>query len=317
MTKNTNKPIFVSWTRENGRSSDLAKALDADLFHVYPKGNLLMRYLASAVVSRRLIGSLGREQSAILMLPPAPLAIIARFVRGKAHVYNFYDLHTGFFYDPKWRWASYFSLRLMRGAKAIVTNGNLAELCEEKGVRTHVLHDILHQHKRAASPGPYIVCPVSYSNDEPIERLLTAAANMPQTSWLFTGSAPEDVRSIAPSNVSFSGFLDDEAYDEVISNALIVVALTNRRDTMQRAGYEAIMRGVPVVTSDFEVLKCFFEDSAVYVAEGETDLEQRVELAIERRSAFAARAEQVLEKRILEQRAELAALRQALNGATA
>lgn len=303
----------MSWTRENGRSSDLAKALGADLVHIYPKGRLLRRYLVSALQSRKIIASLRHDQAAFFMLPPAPLAVIARLARSKQHSRNFYDLHTGFFFDPKWQWASLFALRLMRGSSAIVTNANLAHLCKQAGVRTYILHDVLRRREKSVNPGPLVVCPLSYSNDEPIEDILTAARNLPETRWLFTGNAPSKYRSSAPVNVEFSGFLDDAAYEQVIQNAALVVALTTRRDTMQRAAYEAIMYGVPVVTSDFEVLRDFFEDSAVYVAEDASNLEQQIRIALNERVTLALRSEAVLEQRMAEQELELFALREMLH----
>ncbi|MFJ6268593.1 glycosyltransferase [Pseudarthrobacter oxydans] len=247
------------------------------------------------------------------MLPPAPLALVARLVRGRHHVRNFYDLHTGFFHDPKWQWASSWTLRLLRGSTAIVTNTNLATLCDRAGVRAHVLHDVLLRHDGQSIPGPYIVCPVSYSNDEPIDRILEAAGNLPDTRWLLTGEAPNGVRAKAPANVEFSGFLSDTEYDAALRNASLVVALTNRRDTMQRAGYEALMRGVPVVTSDFEVLRDFFEDSAVYVAAGEVDLEHQIGVATKERASLAVRCQEVLSQRIIEQDVELSRLRKLLD----
>lgn len=313
MTKKIRKPVFISWTKENGRSSDLAKALGAELVHIYPRGGLIKRYFVSTLQSRRIVASLHPEQGAFFMLPPAPLALVARLARGRHHVRNFYDLHTGFFYDPKWKWASSWTLRSFRGATAIVTNSNLAALCDQAGVRSKILHDVLEPLDNQNIAGPYIVCPVSYSNDEPIDKILEAAGNLPSTRWLLTGRAPNTVQMKAPSNVEFSGFLSDADYDDALRSASLVLALTNRRDTMQRAGYEALMRGIPVVTSDFEVLRDFFEDSAVYVAEGESDLEQQVLVALEERASLAARCEEVLARRIAEQQVELAALREMLD----
>lgn len=272
----------------------------------------MKRYLVSALQSRKIIGTLRPDQSALFMLPPAPLALIARLTRGRHHVRNVYDLHTGFFYDPKWQWASSWTLRLLRGSTAIVTNANLARICDHAGVSALVLHDVLRRHEKHPNPSAFIVCPVSYSNDEPIDRILEAAGNLPLSRWLLTGRAPDSVRAKAPENVTFSGFLSDSEYDEALARAALVVALTNRRDTMQRAGYEAIMRGVPVVTSDFVVLREFFEDSAVYVAKGEADLEQQIQVAIKERSALALRCEAVLARRMAEQEDELTALRDLL-----
>lgn len=313
LTEDELKPLFISWTRENGRSSDLAAAVDARLVNVFPEGNLLIRYLKSSIISRRLLSSLGANQSAMLMLPPAPLALVARVVRGKHHVKNVYDLHTGFFHDPKWQWAARGTLRLMRGATSIVTNQNLATKCREAGVNVFVLHDILRPRDGEVSTDRIsIVCPLSYSNDEPIDAILTAARQLPETQWILTGNPPDSIVEKASGNVSFSGFLADEAYDLLIREATLVVALTNRRDTMQRAGYEALMRRVPVVTSDFDVLRDFFEGAAVYARVGESDLAEQVDRALKNHRVLVEECGNVLARRISEQQSELHQLRNEL-----
>lgn len=313
MTATDTRPVFISWTRENGRSSDLAAALDARLIHVYPDGRLISRYVKSIMESRKVLTTLDDGQGAILMLPPMPLALVARISRGRHHVRNFYDLHTGFFYDPKWQWAARWTLRLMRNANVIVTNTNLAKKCAESGVDAYVLHDILQRHdNKVSGQSSAIVCPVSYSNDEPIADILATARAMPETRWILTGKVPESVRQQAPSNVEFSGFVSEIEYDRLIKEALLVVALTNRRDTMQRAGYEAIMRGVPLVTSDFDVLRDFFEGAAVYVGRGIDDLANQVAIALDNHDSMIRQGQEILSRRISEQTSELTRVRGAL-----
>lgn len=305
------KPVFISWTRENGRSKDLAEALGADLHGIYPSGNLLVRYFKSSIHTYRLLRKLSPQASSFIMLPPMPLAIVAKIARGRHASKNIFDLHTGFFHDPKWRWLSGVSLRAMRGSTAIVTNENLVRICAKAGVESITLHDVL---KPAASNGKRVgagvVCPVSYSNDEPIDAILKAAGELPDTKWILTGRAPASVVEKAPANIEFTGFVSDDEYDRLISEAGVVLALTNRKDTMQRAGYEAILRGVPVVTSDFDVLRDFFEDSAVYVAAGESDLASQVAAALDSRDALAERGRGVLNRRIQEQTDALEKIRE-------
>lgn len=302
-------PLFISWTRENGRSTDLASAMGAKIVNVYPEGGLLRRYLRSLAESRRLLRAVQPDQAVFFMLPPAPLMLLARLVRGRKHVHNIYDLHTGFFYDPKWKWASKICLRMMRGANAIVTNDNLLDVCHEAGVKAHVLHDILHDHgSESPARQSFVLCPVSYSNDEPIFSILDAARQMPMRRWVLTGRAPMEITEQAPANVTFSGYVDSAAYSRLLEEAALVVALTNRKDTMQRAGYEALMRGVPVVTSDFEVLRDFFEDAAVYVQPGESNLVERVDYALCNHGDMATRSQSLLRRRILEQRDQLQSL---------
>lgn len=306
--------VLISWTRENGRSKDLAKALGIQLVYVFPSGTLPIRYLKSSLSTWRILRSLPPGASAIFMLPPAPLAFVARFARKRDHGHNIYDLHTGFFHDPKWKWATKLCLRLMKGAIAIVTNENLAEMCRRSGLKPIVMHDVLYQREVTNDEvTANVVCPLSYSNDEPIGGILDAAAALPAITYVLTGRAPRHITDRAPKNVKFTGFLEAEAYDKLLSSAGLVVALTNRPDTMQRAGYEALIRGVPVVTSQFSVLEDFFEDSALYVSVGERDLVQKIDEGLRNRLALSTRGRLILQKRMDEQVSAIRQIRELLS----
>ena len=43
------------------------------------------------------------------------------------------------------------------------------------------------------------------------------------------------------------------------------MVLTTRDNTMQSGAYEALSLGVPIITSDFQVLRDCFADAAIYV----------------------------------------------------
>lgn len=308
---NPAKPVFISWTKENGRSKDLADALGAQLLTIYPQGNLLLRYAKSSIQSYCVLRSLQAQTVAFLMLPPMPLALVAAVARRRNAANNIFDLHTGFFHDPKWRWLTKVTLRTMRGSIAIVTNENLAVICKEAGVKSVLLHDVLKRPGlKYPRRGSDIVCPVSYSNDEPIGAILDAAGALPHTQWVLTGRAPDAVVKNAPDNIKFTGFVSDEEYNRLIGEAGVVVALTNRKDTMQRAGYEAILHGVPVVTSDFDVLCNFFEEAALYVTVGESNLTEQVVAALEKGDVLVQQGKRVLERRFHEQRDALAKIQE-------
>lgn len=308
--------IFLSWTTENGRSRDLARSLDLELGYVRPRTNLtLFRYVISFVATFKISVLARQEKFVFLMLPPTP-ALVAVIISRIGRLNTcYFDLHTGFFYDPKWSWARDFSLFLMRRSTAIVTNENLAEVARSKGVeRVVVLHDWLTDEHFCVGDiaEDYVLCPVSYANDEPIGAMLSAAGQNVGIKWIFTGRAPDSIKEIAPENVEFSGFVSDEDYEKLLSNARLVLALTNRKDTMQRGGYEALMRGIPLVTSDFPVLRDFFQDAAVYVELGERDLRDRVSEAWKNSSIMRTNAQRVLSQRIEEQRGVLEVLKSEL-----
>lgn len=260
--------MFISWLQHHGRSADLSEALGIEAVFLpedIAKKNVFVRYLAAARYTRDVIRK-GPPGAIFLMLPPAPALITVRLVNREKHRL-IADLHTGYFSDPKWSWFAGFGMRLLRGSTVLVTNSYLADKCRNAGLESIVLHDVLVDRRGEESAGraSYILCPLSYANDEPVDMLLKAAELTPNIKYKFTGRPPQGVRRNAPTNVEFTGYVDDVEYLALLQNALAVAAITNRDHTMQRAGYEALMAGKPQITSNYPVLREFLGDAALYV----------------------------------------------------
>lgn len=298
---------FISWTTQNGRTLDLARALSLEPVFTDTPGPLPKRYAKSFLHTRSLIAQDKRTVN-IVMLPPTPALVAAVVARSSSTIF---DLHTGFFYDPRWSWATKASLRLMRGRTVIVTNENLGAYCRREGLSdVVVLHDYLEDRTgvRGRQDAIRVVCPLSYANDEPVDAILRAAGDTPEIHWLLTGRPPQAVREAAPRNVFFTGFLADPDYTALLANATFVLAPTNRRDTMQRAGYEALMLGVPVITSDFEVLRDFFGEAAAYARPDAADLTRVLTRALDDIGTMESRVRSTLAERRLEQSVVLESL---------
>lgn len=257
--------VFISWTRANGRTRDLAEELGIPAHFVYLSGRfgILGRYARQFIETVRLLRR-DRPETTFLMLPPFPALLAVLAVRRRGTLVC--DLHTGFFSDPKWRWATRMSLKLMRRADAvaIVTNERLQQVCSEHGVEAIVLHDRIDSRQASSTVRGHLLCPLSYANDEPVSQILDAARLTPHVTWVLTGAAPDHVRLDAPDNVHFSGYTEDEQYLQLLRQSGGVVALTTRPHTMQRAGYEAFNHGVPHLTSNFPELRTFYGSSARY-----------------------------------------------------
>ena len=210
------------------------------------------------------------------MQPPV-LALWAVVSATRKNTYVIADLHTGVFTDPKWSWAATGTLRLLRKHKraAIVTNESLARRCRSAGVDTYVLDDAVPRRVGSAqdslqadalkllSADEYLLVPLAYAADEPLNEILDAAADDAGRTWVLTGNAPEHVRRKASANVLFSGFVSNDDYNWLAANAGAILACTTEEDTMQRAGYEAVSWERPLVTSATDVLVDYFGDAAV------------------------------------------------------
>lgn len=219
-------------------------------------------------------------------MQPPPVALfsvlLSRYGRAAVIVG---DLHSGVFFDPKWKWAHKWILRVLRKRGfAIVPNGDLADICRTFDTPVVVCHGRItpteHDHEQCATAilpkRSFVLVPLSYSRDEPIEQILLAASQAPDIEWVFTGKPPAEVRAQAPSNVSFPGFVSNAEYRTLRIHASTVLALTTQESTMQSAGYEATASATPLVTSPTGVLRDYFKDAARYTVPTGTRIAEAV-----------------------------------------
>lgn len=313
---------FVSWIRHHGRSAAIAEELDINpSFVTGGKGSAPARYIRATLETRALLRKGGgRASHVILMLPPFP-ALLAVASSGR-NLRIAGDLHSGVFNDRKWSWALRPTLAILRKRGiAIVTNESLARVCRAHKVETIVLHDIIEDFNDELPPPPlglasfsYVLFPVTYAADEPIDAVLEAASDLPDQTFVLTGRAPEHLRAEAPRNVVFTGFVSQPDFHALLRNAGAVAALTTREDTMQRAGYEAISAGVPLVVSSTAVLREYFGAAAAYADANAGSLREAIGVAMRDRNEWIQRLGALKEIRQREQTGALGSLRDWLAG---
>lgn len=303
--------MFLSWVRYHGRSAELAEVLGLKAEFVQPDGkNLLERYVRSVLQTRRCLRS-DSSSSVFVMLPPAP-ALLAVMIFKRNNTRIVADLHTGYFLDPKWKWFSRIGLWILRNQTVVVTNPELAKLTARSGVRTVVLHDILTDRSEAefSTAEQFVLCPLSYANDEPVDEIVAAARLCPQVRFVLTGRAPEFIKDKATPNVKFTGYVSNEVFERLVLDAQAICALTKRDLTMQRAGYEALMAGKPQVTSQFDVLSQFLTTAAEYADPNDPkSIAQGIQRVVENKEHYSEEARKVLAQRIAQQRQSIESLR--------
>lgn len=296
--------MFISWIDSHGRSADLARSLNMQAVFISGRGNrrnaALIRYWRAFRRTRRELRTLN-PNVVMVMLPPAP-ALLSILISRRRGTQVVADLHTGFFKNPKWSWFVRPALWLLRNSAVLVTNSHLGEICENARVRTFVVHDSLTVNNGPCDDQEYVLCPLSYAKDEPVLELLDAARALNKMKFVFTGKPPIKYRNVAPQNVEFVGYVTNEKFDSLLRGSTMVVALTKRDHTMQRAGYEALMACKPQVTSSFSVLQEFLDDSAAYAdPASHDDIANKIMNVAASRQTYANNAKAVLGSRITDQ----------------
>ncbi len=230
------------------------------------------KYLMQAV---RTLGILVRNRPGVVfVMAPPPVACLPVWLYAKATGAKFViDAHTGAFFDGPWNRLGFLQRFFSRRAvTTVVTNRHLGERVESWGADATIVTDVpvcFPEPDPVALHGDCTMTLVaSFCPDEPIETFFEAAARTPEVQFYVTGDdgrlAPA-IRAKVPTNVRFTGFLPDSRYVGQLQASDAVIALTTRDHTMQRAAYEAVYLGKPVLTSDFAVLRETFPKGAVHV----------------------------------------------------
>jgi glycosyltransferase involved in cell wall biosynthesis len=141
-----------------------------------------------------------------------------------------------------------------------------------------------------------------------MEAVLGAARLVPDVEVVITGRPTAD--HAVPANVRLTGFVDDDTYDALLAGADVVLALTTRSLTMQRAGYEAAAHGRPLVASDTDVLREFFTGGTVFAPPTAEGLAAAITDALERADELAAEMVELRDRRVIEDERAIDALRE-------
>lgn len=272
----SNARLWITWERQR-RSFELARAFGCELA-VFDSGGILGRYLGLAAKTILLV--LRRRPSVLFVQNPSMiLATVACLIGPLLGVPVVVDRHTTFLIGKDVRasfrrrvfWMLHlFTLR--RAALTIVTNATLADMVRAAGGTPVVLPDRIPSLRPVSDyqtvGAPCVVCPASYGEDEPVETILEACRQLPPGTHIYiTGNFRKYNPSLprrAPANVTFTGFLSEQDYTDLLFAADAVLALTTAECCMLCACYEALAAEKALITSDLAALHDYFH-RAVFV----------------------------------------------------
>ncbi len=280
--------LFVVWGPPgNGpRSRAFAEALGIDVVFLVAsrrRGRLAALYKYPVQFVRTLM-LLGRRSPRVVFVQSPPsfavmaVALYAWVLRRRFVV----DAHSDAMTSPYWTRPGWLIRALVRAAAVtIVTNEHFAASLRADGGRALVIRDVpQHAAQRRRDPvEPFEVMAVcTYAPDEPIDEILGAAALLPEVTFSLTGDPARFARVLppAPPNVRFTGFLPHEEYRERIASCGAVLCLTTHDHTMQRGACEALWAGRPIITSDWPLLRDYFDRGTAHVDNSASDIASAV-----------------------------------------
>lgn len=324
-------PPFVVWREYQGRVEGIRDYFGHHVTYMGRRfGNRLLRpaeYASKVPPTLRVLRRAAAD-TAWLQLPPTPLLYTALRTARSRGIALVADCHNSILWRP---WANsprLVSLLNERVAVVLVHNDGVRKQLLATGVdggHTLVLEDrpSLPRDGVAVRPDgrqrPRVVVPASYDFDEPIAALLGAAARLPHVDVHITGD-PRRARGVhdlrpVPNNVTLTGWLSADDYEDLVATADIVLGLTTHEDIQLSGASEAVGHGRAMVLSSTDTLRRLFPRGAVYVDPDGASIAAGLEQALadrdrleeevarlreERDARWCTQAEQVLE--VLERR---------------
>ena len=314
--------LFLSWAPFSRRSETLARRFDLDLRLVstpWPKRPLVvpLKYPWQAAVTVGMLLAHAQDELWV-MDPPTPAVLLVGLAARLRRRPLVVDMHTVAFTALAWRLLRALERPVLRQAKAVVvTNQELAALVRSWGARAFVLPDPLpelpldlvttHEHEE-------VTIVATYSKDEPLWLLPELARRRPDLHLAVTG-APRGDLSGWPTNLRATGFLTERAYWEQLERSSVIVVLTTRPATLLSGGYEALVLGRPLVTSDHVALREYFGDAAVYADADVDSLTTALSDGLGRQEELAARLRELAATRAAEWERDATRLRAAIGSA--
>jgi glycosyltransferase involved in cell wall biosynthesis len=270
---------------------------------------LPVRYVADAVRMWRSLQQ-ARPDVLVVISPPVIAPVVAWLWSALHPCRLVVDCHTGALHWPKWGWTRPLHRLLFRRAHAVLvqTEEDEARL-RAWGTPVVLLPDDLPDPSEAAPgpPGkgvPRVVVAGSFDWNEPVAAALVAAALVPEMEVRLTGDVsrlPRSVRAGAPANVVFTGYLPYGQFLGELLAADVVAVFSTDPHIMNRAAFEAVGLGRPLVLSDLPGLRARFGDGAVLCPNDAAAMAEAIRLAQRDRDTLAERS-RALRRRLQAQR---------------
>jgi glycosyltransferase involved in cell wall biosynthesis len=111
-----------------------------------------------------------------------------------------------------------------------------------------------------------------------------------------------------PKNVNFTGFLPDEEYLGLLRGVQAIIVLTTHNHTMQRGACEAVSLGKPIITSDWPVLRSYFNKGTIFVNNSGEGIKEGILQMKEKREILEKEVLLLQQERQLEWEGKYAAL---------
>jgi glycosyltransferase involved in cell wall biosynthesis len=268
---NPHSPVaVVAWKKLSTRSTLLAQALDARLWFFKDR----LPYIR-AFAKTLLRGLREKPQVLVVQLPQGPLLLEAYVLKKLVGCRVVADVHTGFVLGGGWKGLLLNApfVRLLPTADLVVAhNQTQLELIPKKvQAKTIVVFDpwyFIGEGTQGQRGGErYVVFPASFAPDEPLEEVIDAVESLGGDVKMYvTGNWKRKpaIKKHESSRVAFTGFLSDEEFSRLLSDAAAIVTGTKREYTALMSGWEAVAYNKPLAVTSTRTLQDLFGGYAIF-----------------------------------------------------
>jgi glycosyltransferase involved in cell wall biosynthesis len=305
MTAGPTRPVAIAWAEFQPRTIALATALGGEAVFVTSRLSRRLalapfRYLTGAVRTWRFLER--RQPSCVIVItPPVVAPLVAGLwcrLRRRPLVI---DCHTDTFHSRRWRWAIALHRRaLVHSRAALVHTEEALKLALGWGAPGLLLPDDLPEpgdaEPRQPATGITVLVAGSLDENEPILEVLAAARLVPEVEFRLTGDPgrlPTAVRKSAAPNVVFTGFLPYPTFLGEMLGADAVGVFSTDPHIMNRAAFEAIGLGRPLVLSDLAGLRERFGAAALLATNRPEAIADTMRRALTQSRALEERSRQL------------------------
>jgi len=271
--------VMISWAPYSRMSQTFARELGGKLHCIHylrfqSPIHAPFKYIAMAIHTLFVLFK-ERPKAVHVQNPPFVAGLVVNIycrLTGSGFVLHYHSAAFG----STWDWALTLQKFIARRAVTnIVTNNHWAEIVRSWGGHAIVMTDPFLELPKGEAfkvrEGYNVAFVSTFAKDEPLDAVVDAARALPEVNFYITGNKKKKPASFfeqAPSNITFTGFLDpDLQYPGLLRAVDAVMVLTTRNHTLQLGGCEATALGKPLITSDWPYLKEVFPKGTVYVSD--------------------------------------------------
>lgn len=285
------KIVFISWAITSTRSDSLSHHLGANSYHIHyfkeTRFKILYAPIKYVLATFKTISILRKNQPEVILIQNPPIfAILAVWfycVFNKAAFIT--DSHSAAFDKPRWMMFLWLYHILCKCALVnIVHNKPLEDRIKKWNLSSITIGNIpfilVTDLEYTFKPGFNIVVVNTYSDDEPVDEVITAAYQLPKINFYITGNlniAPRNIISKVSSNVFLTDFIAYKEYVALLKGCDAVVVLTTKDFTMQNGAYEAMELEKPIITSDWPVLREAYSKGAIHINNSSSELVKAIQ----------------------------------------